>query len=191
MWAYGFECPAGSGAKEPRPFNESLFWLAYGTITSGDLQSDFSLSYLSCGFLKFPQTRADRADLIEVLQCWGRSRVSWSHPVSQSALETLFWPHQCPLYPNLLNESINFWLGWVFVAACGLALFAARGFLIAVAFGCGTQALGARASAVTAYRLSALWHVESSWTKDGTPCPLNCQRILNHWPPGSLIYPIS
>ena len=49
----------------------------------------------------------------------------------------------------------NFWLHWVFVAACGLSLVAASGLLIAVAsLCCRAWALGMRASVVVARGLS-------------------------------------
>ena len=59
---------------------------------------------------------------------------------------------------------IYFWLGWVFVAACGLLsscgergllFFAVHGLLTAVASRCGAWALGVRTSVVAACGLSS------------------------------------
>ena len=84
-------------------------------------------------------------------------------------------------YWNLNHDSF-----WIMV----FSGYMVRGLLIAVAFCCGAQALGARASVVVALGLSSCGfvatdlvaprHVGSSWTRAWTHVPRIGRRILNH-----------
>ena len=82
------------------------------------------------------------------------------------------------------------WLHWVFIAACGLSLVAisesysrvaVHRLLIAVASllvcfrSCSTGAQQLRHMGS-----DALWHAESSWTRDGTRVPRTGRQILDH-----------
>ena len=72
---------------------------------------------------------------------------------------------------------IYFWLrwGWVLVAACGLSLVAVHGLLIAVASLSRSRALGVRASAVVAHRLSCSAACGVFPDQGLNPCPLHWQ----------------
>ena len=71
-----------------------------------------------------------------------------------------------------------FWLHWVFVAVCRLAVMVeSRGYS-----SCRARALDPQASAVAAHSpLAAPWYVGCSWTRDGICVPSIDRRILIHW----------
>ena len=86
------------------------------------------------------------------------------------------------------------WLPWVFIAACGLSLVAISEFcslvavhrlLIAVApLPVGFSRCSAWAQQLRHMGPVALWHAESSWTKDGTVSPALAGKFLTTGPPG-------
>ena len=86
---------------------------------------------------------------------------------------------------------IYFWLHWVFAATLRTSLVAkSRGYslvgsgysLIVVGFSCcGAWALGRGFQQWWCMGLAALWHVESSWTRDRTCVPSIGQKIFNCW----------
>ena len=76
----------------------------------------------------------------------------------------------------------HFWLRWVFVAGRGLSLGVMRGFSHCSGFSCyRSWAVGAQAQQLQYKGLAALWHVESSQTKEWTQVPCTGRWILNHW----------
>ena len=133
-------------------------------------------------------------------------------------LHTGFSPRPCQhlLFVDFLTDFfyifiyfLNFWLCWVFVAACGFSLVAASGgysslwcagfslqwFLLLRSTGCrcmGFSSCGMRAQSLwlTGSRaqaqylchmsLVAPWHVGSSRTRDRTHVPCTGRQILNH-----------
>ena len=103
-------------------------------------------------------------------------------------------------------------LCWVFVAACGLSLVAvSRGHSLVVVHGLltevasltaehrgqsvwlgsgGSQALGlTQARELRCTGLVALWHVESSRTRDQSCVPCTGRQILNHWTTREILFP--
>lgn len=96
---------------------------------------------------------------------------------------------------------IHFWLCWVFVALSRLSVVVASGsseVFNAEASHCigfsywEAQALGGQMSVAVVWGLSccrltslvALWHVESSWTRDWTCIPCIGKRVLTAGPQG-------
>ena len=93
---------------------------------------------------------------------------------------------------------IYLWLCWVFVAVLrpslvvesrGHSLVVARGFLIAVAYCCGVQALGLAGFSSCGMWAQQLWctgsvaprHVGSSQTRDQICVPCIATQTPNHW----------
>ena len=116
------------------------------------------------------------------------------------------------MYLFLINfiYLFEFWLCWVFIAACGFSLVAMRGgyFLVAmdglhavaaslvaehrlsrtwasvvVARGCSNQPADSRiwAQQLWCMDLIAWWHMKSSWTRNLTHVPCIGWQILSHW----------
>ena len=75
-----------------------------------------------------------------------------------------------------------FWMCWLFVAVCRLALVVVNGDSHCGGFSrCGAWALGAQGSVVRLVGLTALLQVGSSWSGDWTCVPCIGRQILNPW----------
>ena len=83
------------------------------------------------------------------------------------------------------HKGISMFCFWILFILAVLGLRCCAGFLLAARGGCslavGCGLLTAAASFIVAHRLSCLWHVGHSWTRDWTHAPCISRQTLNHW----------
>ena len=98
----------------------------------------------------------------------------------------VLWFSPCCFYPYIFSALGEQCCARAFSSCCeqGCSVGVVRGISCGGFSCCRARLWGTQASVFVGYGLVALWHVESSWTRDRTCVPCIGRRFLYHWPPG-------